>query len=890
MRLATIAIILCCFLTNPSFSQPFIADECNVSFIQYLGQPGARTGSITLQDSDDDAIYIGGFLGSASMITKMSINGEVLWARTFDFTDRPDHIVHLSEDISGDLIGVSFAHNDDLDLEGAVAFRYNPLSDNIVWVNYYNTAGVFDHISINPSNNNLLAAGVTNIAGGDSYASLAELDRNTGNVVWRKEYEQGDQSRFHDLDIYDNNLYATGYSTFDQGADKIRVSLSKMDLQGNVDWSKNYLIPSTASASQLGTGLVVDDSGITSCFWGDPNGTGLDTFAVPGILKTDLQGNLNWANAYNIEGYQSVRFYDIQKTQGGYLCYGFSFLGNRDLIIIKIDESGEYIWGNAYGLAGDNEDAYANGSNQLLQRNDNLFLVGRSQSIFDQAKGLVIKALEDGTVDQSCAFSNPLNVDVNEIPNPFEGNFSMQEVSDPAIIPQSLNIPSNQTVLTPNLFCTTIDTIPMLLEVNTCPGTPYLYNGEELAPNSSTIFTFTDANGCDSMVLVEVGVLDALVTSETIQACEGESVLVFGEEVFQSGIFVDTLVSTQGCDSIHTVEVSFTNNPELLVPDGALSCVTFLGELDVIITGGTPPFNIEWSDGQTATTAVDLETGTYTVSVSDAAGCMSEATGAVFEDFPVPTLDLDVLNISCFGADDGAIIIKEIFGASPPFEYSLDGVNFESNGLFQSLLPGAYTLFIRNSEQCESTLPITIEEPIPLSLVLPNDTTLFLSESLEINPLIQSSLPLSYEWSPDTFLSCSDCPNPIATPLNSTEYTLMLRDTNDCTISQRFNININERSRVYIPNAFSPNNDGRNDFFTLFVGPEVERVLSFQVYNRWGGLMYRQDNFLPAGMSDGWDGTLNGEPLKPAVFAYYTEVLLINGERVMLEGTVHLVR
>lgn len=883
-------ILFLCLLVTSLTGQSLVNDDCNVSFIQYLGQPGMRTGSITIQESNDDAIYIGGFLGTASMITKMSINGEVLWARTFDFTDRPDHIVHLAEDISGDLIGVSFAHDDDLDLEGAVAFRYNPQSDNIVWTNYYNTEGAFDHISIKPDNNNLLVAGVANVTGGTTYASLSELDRNTGNVLWRKEYEQGDQSRFHDLAYHNNELYATGYATFDQGEDKVRVALSKMDLQGNIDWSKSYLTPNTTSAFQLGTGISVDDTGIAVCYWGDPNSTGLDTFAIPGIFKTDLDGNLNWAKSYDIAGYQSVRFYDIQKTTGGYLCYGFSFLGNRDLIIIKIDESGDYLWGNAYGLPGDNEDAYANGSNQLLQRNDNLYLVGRSQSIFDQAKGLVIKALEDGTIDQSCAFSTSLSVSVTELANPFEGNFALQEVSDPTINPQLINIATNGTTLTPNLFCTAVDTIPMILEVATCPGTPYLYNGEELAPNSSTAFTFTDANGCDSLVVVEVGELDALITFETIQACEGEGVQIFGQEVFQGGTYVDTLLSIQGCDSIHTIELSFVSNPELLIPDGALSCVTFLGELEVIITGGTPPFTVEWSDGQTGIIATDLEIGTYSVSVTDALGCMNEAEGTVFEDFPVPTLDLDVLAISCFGANDGAIIVKEIVGASPPFEFSLDGIDYQPNGLYQSLTPGEYTLFIRNSEQCESTLPITIVEPLSLSLVLPNDTTLFLSESLAINPIIQSSLPLTYEWSPETYLSCSDCPNPITTPLESTEYTLILRDTNDCTITERFNININERSRVYIPNAFSPNEDGRNDLFTLFVGPEVERVLSFQVYNRWGGQVYIQEDFLPSGFDTGWDGTFKGERSASGVYAYFAEVLLINGEKVLLEGTVHLVR
>jgi len=71
---------------------------------------------------------------------------------------------------------------------------------------------------------------------------------------------------------------------------------------------------------------------------------------------------------------------------------------------------------------------------------------------------------------------------------------------------------------------------------------------------------------------------------------------------------------------------------------------------------------------------------------------------------------------------------------------------------------------------------------------------------------------------------------------------------------------------------------------------QVEQINSFLIFNRWGEAVHEYYQFLPNDPDFGWNGTLRGEPLNPAVFAWYAEVLLIDGRVIVLEGDVTLVK
>ena len=95
----------------------------------------------------------------------------------------------------------------------------------------------------------------------------------------------------------------------------------------------------------------------------------------------------------------------------------------------------------------------------------------------------------------------------------------------------------------------------------------------------------------------------------------------------------------------------------------------------------------------------------------------------------------------------------------------------------------------------------------------------------------------------------------------------------------------------FIPNAFSPNGDGENETFRIFPASDVTKIHTFQVFNRWGQLVFIANDFLPIDAeSNAWDGKVKGRAVKPDVFVYYIEVETEKGEVFIQRGDVTLLR
>ena len=128
-------------------------------------------------------------------------------------------------------------------------------------------------------------------------------------------------------------------------------------------------------------------------------------------------------------------------------------------------------------------------------------------------------------------------------------------------------------------------------------------------------------------------------------------------------------------------------------------------------------------------------------------------------------------------------------------------------------------------------------------------------------------------------------------------YTLRIIDGNGCIIEKVYELEALsndplECTPLYIPNIFTPNNDGINDRFSIFLGSlsNIERVLSFQIYNRWGELVYEENNFVPENGLPAWNGNFKGEPVSTGVYAYKINVMFNDGSTFLKGGNVTLMR
>ena len=98
-----------------------------------------------------------------------------------------------------------------------------------------------------------------------------------------------------------------------------------------------------------------------------------------------------------------------------------------------------------------------------------------------------------------------------------------------------------------------------------------------------------------------------------------------------------------------------------------------------------------------------------------------------------------------------------------------------------------------------------------------------------------------------------------------------------------------KNANVFIPNTFSPNNDGSNDIFYVR-GQELERVQSIRIFNRWGEIVFEQQQFPVNNASFGWNGTYKGNKPVPDVYVYQVEVFCENSQIIRFEGNVALIQ
>lgn len=195
---------------------------------------------------------------------------------------------------------------------------------------------------------------------------------------------------------------------------------------------------------------------------------------------------------------------------------------------------------------------------------------------------------------------------------------------------------------------------------------------------------------------------------------------------------------------------------------------------------------------------------------------------------------------------------------------------------------------ISNEFGCTATDSVqinTFDNFVPIDII-PEIDTIYEGDSILLlatfDPFYQ------YFWSPVESLDFPSADfNPFAHPLETTTYTVVVRDPDGCTNSDESTIIVLERicdePFIFVPTGFTPNYDGKNDYFEVFSNHIDEMELI--VYNRWGEKVFESFK-----QEEKWDGTLNGVELPADVFGFYLSVRCIGGERFVKKGNVTLIR
>jgi gliding motility-associated-like protein len=157
-------------------------------------------------------------------------------------------------------------------------------------------------------------------------------------------------------------------------------------------------------------------------------------------------------------------------------------------------------------------------------------------------------------------------------------------------------------------------------------------------------------------------------------------------------------------------------------------------------------------------------------------------------------------------------------------------------------------------------------------------------------PFTYSPDVTTWAWTPAVNLSCVDCPNPSATLTFAQTYSVLVTDSNHCTDTASILITtVCNEGNYFVPNTFSPNGDGVNDYFYPR-GSGLYNIQSMTVFNRWGQVVFQRKNFPANAENMGWDGTFNGKPAPMDAYVYIIEVICNNAQIIPLHGNVTLIR
>jgi gliding motility-associated-like protein len=409
-----------------------------------------------------------------------------------------------------------------------------------------------------------------------------------------------------------------------------------------------------------------------------------------------------------------------------------------------------------------------------------------------------------------------------------------------------------------------------------CPGEGVSLYGNTFTQDTSFTLALQTVNGCDSLERYEINLLNTPVTPSAASICTGENYPFAGQLLTESGVYYDTLQAATGCDSL--VELTLTVHAlptPAIVADGSLC-----NSGGATLATSLPYASFSWSDGTNGTSIGINTPGSYAVTVTDDNGCSGEASLAVTDD--PPSVDFTVEQPACPDGV-GVLQISEVTGGSPPYLLVETGQEVFSGTNVNGLAPASYTYTLQDVNGCLVTLDFSVMAENAIAVDLPPSLSIKLGESILL-PVNASFMPSFIEWSPPLGLDCTDCLMPLASPTETTRYFLSLEDDQGCNWEGSTLVEV-AIPGIYIPNVFSPNDDGSNDRFGPIFNDVVQSISVFSIFDRWGAQVFTAND-----QQSTWDGRINGVFAAPGIYVYFIEWVDLAGNVRTETGEVLLLR
>ncbi|GAB3948759.1 hypothetical protein GCM10028805_23910 [Spirosoma harenae] len=330
--------------------------------------------------------------------------------------------------------------------------------------------------------------------------------------------------------------------------------------------------------------------------------------------------------------------------------------------------------------------------------------------------------------------------------------------------------------------------------------------------------------------------------------------------VYQSGLYTVMARPTLAvCDGIDTLRVVINPKPTTQIKSPA--SVICSGDSIQFTADGQTGYRYRWdlNGAKLVDTTARLtvrQAGTYQVTVTAPTGCTATSSTVKLTTYNRPVVLMDSIPPVC--VSNSAMITL----AGQPSGGTYSGSGVQGNQFNPAAVGiGTYTLTytVVSDSVCRTQRSRQVE--VVASPVLTGQTVYWLAKGNSVQLVTKSDQVISsYRWTPPESLNRSDIESPTASPQMTTPYSVTAVGTTGCI--GIFAVRVEVSTPLYIPSAFSPNDDGNNDQWVL---PNISEFpeCEVSVFNRWGQLI-----FFSKGYEQPWDGTYHQELVQSGVYTY----------------------
>lgn len=326
----------------------------------------------------------------------------------------------------------------------------------------------------------------------------------------------------------------------------------------------------------------------------------------------------------------------------------------------------------------------------------------------------------------------------------------------------------------------------------------------------------------------------------------------------QSGTFFYTAIDANGC-TVTSTSVIVTHNPLPVVNVTASPNAICVGQGETTIDGGSQAgVSYVWQpNGEVTPTILVDQAGTYSVT-GTLNGCIDTGSITVIAVTP-PVISLDPSYFTCCQT----VVLDPAPGQQLTYLWSNTATTSTVSISNTNNTSETYSVTATSIEGCTATVSTSVTIKCVEAVATATPDTIFANETSQLEVSTAYVSNFGYSWTPTGTLTDPTIGNPVAAPVEQTTYTVVVTDlTDNCVDTVSVVVYLILSDQVSIPNAFTPNGDGRNDVFFPILAGNFQEVTEFRIYNRWGQLVHNANS--------PWDGSFDSKTQPAGTFVYYT--------------------